>query len=449
MNFLNKWQSRKFYSSAALLYILFFVLLMMTQRNKLPDVPVVLMQLAGAGMIVFFSLLYDKHSFSKTLVIIVAFQLACFFGLRFFNIEFFENPLGYDPQDALSYHQRGSHIEMSLLRFIRYLNDNSVNLDDFGFNIIVHTAYSLTGNPETGMQLLVLFNVIAVSVSSYFVYKLSSMFFEKGHSIFVTFFWATELYAVYTASVGLKENFMVMFIVIAIYYIIKVHKNLLAKDIILAVLFSLPILLFRTAVFYMLICTLLYIIGLKLPLVKRYIYFFIAIIMVFAIIYGYQTIDELALSQGYSYDVLQDFADKKVRDNGTMTYLLNYFAAVFGPFPNLVAEELIKKNYITLYSFSSFCKVFYSFFMVYGIFRAFRNKHFEMMGIALFWFLNTFMLLFTLFAQHDRYQWPHMPFTIVLACYGFICWQENTHMLKWDKLYMLFAILMILVFNYR
>ena len=87
--------------------------------------------------------------------------------------------------------------------------------------------------------------------------------------------------------------------------------------------------------------------------------------------------------------------------------------------------------------------------MIYGIFMAFRNKHFELMGVSLFWFLNNFMLVFTLFAQHDRYQWPHMPFTIILAIYGLICWREERHILKWDKLYLLFAILIILIFNYR
>ena len=447
MNLLSTWETRRFFRLAAIYYLLFYAIFFFAMKSRVPDLPIVVMQMLGMVMIVFFSLLYDNRSISKTMLIIVIFQLVCCFGLRFFNIEYFENPLGYDPQDAMGYHDKGSHINMSLLAFIRYLDQFS--LDDYGFNIIVYLTYRLTGNPETGIQLLVLFNVVAISISSYYVYKLSNLFFEKGHAIFATFFWGTELFAVYTASVGLKENFLVMFIVIAIYYIIRVHKNLIAKDIILAVLFSLPVLLFRTAVFYMLLCVLFYILGLKLPLVKRHIYFFISLIAVIAIIYGYQAIDEIALSQGYNYDFLQEVSERKVKESGSLTYLLNYFAAVVGPFPNLVAEEFAKQNYITLYSFSSFCKVFYSFFMIYGIFMAFRNKHFELMGVSLFWFLNNFMLVFTLFAQHDRYQWPHMPFTIILAIYGLICWREERHILKWDKLYLLFAILIILIFNYR
>lgn len=448
MNLLKVWHSRKFFISAAFLYVLFFALFVIGQRSKVPDLPIVVMQMLGMIMIVFFSFLYDRQSISKTILLIVLFQLICCYGLRFFNIEYFENPLGYEPQDALNYHMRGSHIEKSFIAYLRYL-DGLFEIDDFGFNLIVYFVYSLAGDSDMGMELLVFFNIIAVTVSSYYLYKLSNLFFEKKESCFITFFWGTELYAVYTASVGLKENFMVMFIVIAIYYIIRVQKSLLSKDIIFAVLFSLPLLLFRTAVFYMLMCVLVYLLALRLPLVKRYIYVFISIIIVLATIYSYRTIDEIALQQGYSYDFLQEVADRKVKETGNMTYVLNYFASVIGPLPNIVAEDFFKQNYITLYSFSSFCKVFYSFFMVYGIYGAFRRKHYELIGVFLFWFLNTFMLLFTLFAQHDRYQWPHMPFTLILACYGLMCWKDERHILKWDKLYFIFALLVILIFNNR
>ncbi len=449
MDLLGKWQSRKFFILAAFLYILFFALFYVGQVSKVPDLPIVVMQMLGMIMIVFFSFLYDKHSISKTMLVIVLFQLICCYGLRFFNVEYFENPLGFDPHDALDYHNHGVHIDKPFLGYLQYLDSNLVQIDDIGFNLIVYLVYRLSGDPDMGVHLLVLFNVIAVSISSYYIYKLSNLFFEKTESCFIAFFWGTELYAVYTASIGLKENFMVMFVVIAIYYIIRVHKSILSKDIIYAVLFSLPLLLFRTSVFYMLMCVLVYLLALRLPLVKRHIYVFILIVAVLAAIYAYQAIDELALQHGYSYDILQDFADRKVKKTGGLTYTLNYLAGVIGPFPNLVAKEVVKQNYITLYSFSSFCKVFYSFFTIYGIYGAFKNKHYEMIGIFLFCFLDTFMLLFTLFAQHDRYQWPHMPFTLVLACYGLICWNNERHILKWKKLYFIFALLVILVFNLR
>ena len=242
---------------------------------------------------------------------------------------------------------------------------------------------------------------------------------------------------------------MVMFIVIAIYYIIRVNRHLLSKDIFYALLFSLPILLFRTSVFYMLICVLLYILSIRLPLAKRYFYIYISLIVILASVFTYQIIEELSIQHGYTYEIVQKIIENKAKQHGRMSYILNYLASLIGPFPNLVAAEFAKQNYITLYSFSSFCKVFYSFFFIYGTYGIFKNKHYELMGVLIFWLLNTVMLDFTLFAQHDRYQWPHMPFTIILAIYGLKCWNENRHILRWDRWYLLLAFVVIIIFNFR
>lgn len=407
------------------------------------------MQILGMGILVLFSLLYDKQSISKTILIVVIFQLICCFGLRFFNIDYFNNPLGYRPVDAVLYHRYGSHVELSLFGFIKYLNVLEVRLDDMGFPLIVYLVYYLSGDPVIGIHLLVLFNVIAISISSYYVYKISNLFFEKDVSCFIAFFWGTELYAVYTASVGLKENFMVMFIVIAIYYIILVNRRMFIKNIICAVLFSLPLLLFRSSVFYMLIGVLLFILALRLPIVKQYFYVYILLITIIASLYYYQIINELAMQQGYSNEFLEILIDRKVRHQGNLTFIMNYLASVVGPIPNLISDDTVKRNFITLYSYSSLCKVFYSFFFIYGVYEIFKKKHYELIGVFIFWLLDTVMLLFTLFAQHDRYQWPHIPFTIILAIYGLKCWKENRHMLKWDRWYIVAAFLLIIVFNLR
>ena len=85
MNLLKVWHSRKFFISAAFLYVLFFALFVIGQRSKVPDLPIVVMQMLGMIMIVFFSFLYDRQSISKTILLIVLFQLICCYGLRFFR----------------------------------------------------------------------------------------------------------------------------------------------------------------------------------------------------------------------------------------------------------------------------------------------------------------------------------------------------------------------------
>ena len=138
MNLLSTWETRRFFRLAAIYYLLFYAIFFFAMKNKVPDLPIVVMQMLGMVMIVFFSLLYERRSISKTLLIIIIFQLVCCFGLRFFNIDYFENPLGYDPQDAMFYHRNGSHIDLPFVIFIRYLESNVDQVDDMGFNIIVY-----------------------------------------------------------------------------------------------------------------------------------------------------------------------------------------------------------------------------------------------------------------------------------------------------------------------
>jgi hypothetical protein len=199
----------------------------------------------------------------------------------------------------------------------------------------------------------------------------------------------------------------------------------------------------------MLIAVLLFIVALRLPIVKQYFYVYIFLITLLACIYYYQIIDQLAMQLGYSNDFLEILVDRKVRRQGNMTFIMNYLASVVGPLPNLISDDIVKRNFITLYSFSSLCKVFYSFFFIYGVYGIFKKKHYELIGVFIFWLLDTAMLDLTLFAQHDRYQWSHIPFTIILAIYGLKCWKENRHILSWDRWYMVIAFLIIIIFNLR
>ena len=80
MNLLRIWGTRKFFSIAAIYYLLLLTLFFFTQKSRVPDSSLVLMQILGMGLLVFFSLLYDKHSISKTILIVVIFQLISAFG---------------------------------------------------------------------------------------------------------------------------------------------------------------------------------------------------------------------------------------------------------------------------------------------------------------------------------------------------------------------------------
>ncbi len=450
VNLLKYWGKRMFLGYAIVLYLIVLLLLSVMQRDKVPDLPIVYMQLSALPLIFLYSWSYSKKSIGITLCLVFSFVVIMSFGMRYFFNEYFNNPLGAMAFDSAFYNRiAANHMYQSYHEFYRYLVFHDQDYDDMGFLFIAFSVYKLSGSPELGIQLMLWFNALAITITSYYVYKFSIYFSNQRLAMFATFLWGIELYSIYTAATGLKENFMTMFVTMSLYYIVLTYNRISIKNVVCALLFATAVLFFRLPIFFMLILCFLYAISFKLPLVKRYFYAFAIFLSILASIYYYQTVDQLAVMRGYSYEVLEQLAKDRTEAHGFLTEMVKYLSAVIGPFPNLVAATLEKQNYITLYSFSSFCKVFYSFFMIYGGFKAIKNKNYPLTILMLFWFFNSVMLIFTMFTMHDRYQWPHMPLTIVLACYGLVEWKNARHLLKWSQLYFWAALGMIVVFNFR
>lgn len=418
-------------------------------QGNLPPTPIMMLQVGLALVVFCCSYIFSTKSILTTLIVVFVSQLIMAFSIRFFYIDYYHNPLGFNPQDAVNYdHIAAMGYRYSFGDYNQLLDTYNLMLDDKGMFFITFMVYKLAGTPLRGIQLLVIFNALAVMLSSYGAYKLSRLFFDVKVSSFVAFFWGTELYAAYTAAAGLKENFMVVLLLWGMYYLVTLYRNLSVRNLIAACVLASTALLFRMALFYMFLAILMFVLSLKSGFFRKYILFFIVVIIAVSAYKSYETINELAEMRGYSYEMLETIAEGKISRTWPMSEIVSYLSALFGPFPNVVATGE-KASYITLYSFSSTCKVFFSFFFVYGSYLMFREKKVELMPLFIFWVLNTIMLIFTVFTLHDRYQWPHMPLMLVISAYGAIEWYGRKHKIKWDYLYFIFAVAMIVIFNFR
>ncbi|MDD7343732.1 MAG: glycosyltransferase family 39 protein [Bacteroidales bacterium] len=447
INVLDKWLNRSFFGYAIIVYLILLAVLSFMKADKVPDDSLVACQIIGLSLVFISSRFYSYRSIWTTIVVVFFFQLIAGYGLRIFNIEFYGDPLGLNPIDAGDYNRNGMHTDLSIVQFCKMLASNRYMLDDYGFNLIVYLCYKLF-TPDNGIHVLVFFNAVAVAVSSLFLYKISRLHFAIEVSMFIAFFWGTELFAAYTASVGLKENFMVMFIIISMYYLCKLNKGANIKDTLLFLLFASFALLFRMAIFYMLISCWLFQLSLRFSIVQKHLYLYVTFVVVLAVLYYMQTVDQLAVMRGYSYEILQKLAKNKIDLTGQYAVLTNYVSAMIGPIPNLLSPAP-DRSYLTSYSFTPFCKVIYSFFMLYGIYRALKDRRYWLLPMIAFWALDTVMLIFTFFSLHDRYQWPHIPFTIVIASYGFIMWKRNKQLFNFKNAYAIMALLLVMVFNLR
>lgn len=356
--------------------------------------------------------------------------------------------LGFKPVDSKYYHYIGTHFYLTYSDFIRYLVSHKIDLDDTGFMLIVFSVYKLMGSATLGAQLLVMFNAIVVTLSSYYVYRISKLLLNNSQSLFICFLWGIQFYASYTASVGLKENFMVLPIIMCFYHLTRLNRSFSTKQLLLSLLYSLFILLFRLPLFFMYLAALTFVFSLKFPYIRKYLGVAILAMFVVAYVYSYNTINTIALMRGYNYELLSMLTERKMHNAGAVAQIVNIISSIIGPIPNFIADK-VKMNYITIFSFTSYLNMLASFYFVYGIIHIIKKKQVDYMPMLVFWLLNTFMLVFTFYSLHDRYQWPHVAFTFIVAGYGYNEWRSNKHLAKWDIYFLIVSTFLVLIFNGR
>ena len=202
---------------------------------------------------------------------------------------------------------------------------------------------------------------------------------------------------------------------------------------------------FRIALFYAFIVTFFVIELLKVRAIKKNIWGYALVIVVILLLNMTAIISNMADQRGYEYE---NITLNQVENAGSMIgQITNVVAAFIGPFANFVSDEF-KRNYITLYSFTPFCKMLISLFFLYGMYYALKHKLTQFFPLILFWLMNTFMIVFTFYALHDRFQWPHIPMVLVLSALGYSKINHSKH-LRLERLYVILVALIIIIFNSR
>lgn len=453
MIYSSTWLKRSFFAHMSVYYFVAVFFFGIMQQQKMPPLPVFLMQISAVVLTVMFSYLYSRKSIAVTCSVVFLFQLFASLALRMFNYDFFHNPLGYNPADAEWYDQMATQFYRGSVRELTmFLDSAEILLDDRGFNYLLFYIYKIAGTPARGVNLATFFNVVIVTGSAYFLYKAATTIMEDKYAELVAFVWGTQLYAVYTAAAGLKENVMVFFVVAALYFIARLWHEYSLLNVVMAVLLSMFALLFRMALFYMLVASLLTVTAIKFPFIRKYLVFFIVVGVIFTLVYFRLAMSEMVEIRGNAIDqeTYEGMVANKMERSGPFSTMVSYISALIGPFPNIVSYGE-KANYITLFSFSSFCKTFYAMYFLYSIYLLFKNKVVQLLPFLVFWAFDILMLIVTYYTLHDRYHWPHVPIVILLSVWGAVQWSKskpkNATMMR--RLYVIILFIILIAFNYR
>lgn len=430
-------------------YLVAFALFYLFGSNRFPPLHLAFIQLFMLMLGYLLSRLMLGNMRYRVLSIFI-FQTVSIAVLTLININYYQDPLGYDPHDALVYRGLGElYGAHSYSAYFRKLVVYLPILDDWGFPSIVWCLYHLFG--KDGWIALLLLNAIAVAFGSDRLYKLSKCFVDEKYARLVLLFWGFMPFSICTATGGLKENFFAFIIISAFYYLYYYQTSKSTKNFVLLLVYTSLLFFFRLVTgMLMLLCIAMFFL-MKMRFVRQN-----YIKLVFVGLFGAGMVlpavfNSFAIYRNVSLESVSASADAKAEASGGASVIVaNTISGIIGPFPNFISKDSDKINYITRYSFSPYVKVLISFFFVCALFVIVKKKDIELIPMAAFVLLHIVMIIFTFFALNMRFHWTHLPLFFLLSAYGY----ENRKLIPiFSKstyiVYQFFSMLLVAYYNVR
>lgn len=427
---------------------LFFFYLLFNSAN-FPPIHLAFIQLMM--WVLGFILLLSMISTSRFNIFpIFIFQIVCISLLTIININVYNDPLGYDPHDALAYRGFGENYgDKPYSVFFVNLVFQLRNFDDWGFPSLIWVLYHFFG--KSGWIVLLVLNAIVITIGCERLYKLSLSFVEERYARLTALFWGVMPFSVCTATGGLKENFFAFIVISVFYYLYSYQSSKNIRNGISLLLYILMLFFLRIATGVAMLACLIVVLMLRINLVRKN--FKILTISGIIIVGLFLPIifNRISSYRGVSYESVSASADKKAENSGgTTVFLMNAVSGFIGPFPNFVTKDQDKVQYITRYSFSAYFKMLISFFFLYSIWIIIRYSDFKLIPILLFVLMNILMVVFTFFALNMRFHWPQMPLFFLLSAWGYSdIIKRKTIFRRLYMSYLVVSLFIILLYNYR
>lgn len=325
-----------------------------------------------------------------------------------------------------------------LLAAEQELVSGSLSLDDYGFNAIVFWVYKLFG-VDFGRWMMLLFNAISVAISSLYLSKSFVLLNISPaiSSVCVSFFAFYTFFPV-TAAVGLKENFFVMIIMMALYYIKMFKSYQHYKYFIFALICIVGSFCFRLPVGVILLLTFLACIIINEKNYKAIIV--LSIIVLIGVFIFLEVIFQFVF--GISLEDVLTVSENRIGEDNKAGWYIQFLSAFCGPFPNYSRAV----QYGIVSSFALQLKCLLNFYAIYAIYSIIRKGEYSYYWLSLSFLMGMIMLSVAAVSLDMRYHVTFFPALILLIGYGLDNTKPNRLLFA---LYSLFIFSIVFVYNIR
>ncbi len=315
----------------------------------------------------------------------------------------------YDSLATMSLCSGDSYINYLLLLFL-----SGLNVDDVGMTSIVYFIYKLFGVGDNGQTALLLLNSLILLLSSIKINKIM-MLYSIQH---MTRFFCLMVFGCFPflsviAAVGLKENFFVFLIVSAFYYMLHYKYTGSRNDLLLFFLFCFFALLFRKAIFAILLIVLFLFLIAENCNKKKLLYMIllgsvvgVLLLNVILIAIFDKPLEQILATSGAR--------SESVSMNETLKWTTQVIAVLFGPFPSM--NRTIQ--YGLIHSSGLLLKMFLNFFMIASLIDIIRTYDYMKYPLLVYFLTSAMMFILSFVALDMRYQITLFPLMIPLIAYA-------------------------------
>lgn len=393
-------------------YLITFIILSFIQPSGMPNEWLIY---SGLISVIAFSIFYKIAIVSDTsliLLLIFFYQLLFSLLLRYLFTTQYGNFFGPNPIDSLYYHKIATILsELSFFEMITYLQDQRIELSDFGFPLFLGVIYKISGGAALGITTMLVTNCVLHTIGCYLLYLLClTLTKSKELSHTILCIWGFQWIAIWLNSSGLKEQVflpIIIYTMLCLYRFIQSHSMKHLSGFIIG---TLLICLFRYFISLFFMISLFVIIITESKWINRnYIQLLMGVFFFFALFSSYLNYFVPNLPD------LNSIAESRAISTSPIMKGLFILLAFITPFPKILDSAAIQNFYFTSFSILKISITLYFFHALYLVKRFHIRIFYPLISIIVF---NILLCIVTGFHSNYRYLYCTMPFFLILSVWG-------------------------------
>ena len=394
----------------------------------------------------------NKGFYKRTNLTIEIFLYTLFF-ITFNNIisySYDKDFFVFNKADTLFYHQHV--LEMLHMKFSQAIDYylSYMGTDDLGMILILYPLYHIAES-NLILNFLYLFTGIISSLS---IFSIGKNFMSRKYAFLSALSYSISSFVIYFHSIGLKESFMIMLVILSFDFYYRFIKNKNFINLIISFAFIASLLLFRPAIAAMIIVA----IGLGSLLSKKggigiKFLSFLIILFLISMAGSILAIIERYSAGGFEMLIYARESQGMIISSLSFTYTVNILAQIIGPLPTLISAEKIS---LTFFGSGLIYRVLLAFPFWLGIRYIFKTKSYKIYPLVIFVLIEMMALALLLEGLELRKALPHIPIVFIIAFWFLDKYDNKIIVFKRSKRFKLFfrfsiflLAMIILFWNFR